>query len=260
MNLKELAESRVVMDADICGGRARIKGTRVTVSDIMLGLAEGMSHQEILRNFRSLQPKDIQAAIAYAFCVTDGVKLAISSSFGATKQLNAAKGEELLTKEEIDRSENDMFSKALEQQASIQEEITKEKVQQIKAKKIAKNKAPVVDTKLPPRERPYDLLIDISGEPNTKVFANEASIEQGINMDLDNYIFELRADGNAWLTYSTKEGVEIDQAMKRNLLVTYIGTDGNLKEAVFEGYLTTDRQHKVFIQKTNDGKVCGRAL
>ena len=258
MNLKELAESRVVMDADICGGKPRIRGSRVPLADIMLALAEGMSHQEILRNFRSLQPKDIQAALAYCFCVTDGVKLVIASSFGSSAQIG--NGEAILTKDELDREDNDSFSKVLAQQASIQEEITQEKVKQIKAKKIEKNKAPQLDPKLPPRERPYDLLIDISSESSTKIFANESSIEQSIDMSFDNYLFEQRSDKKAWLTYSSKDGVEIDQAMKRNLLVTYIGINGSLKEAVFEGYLTTDRQHKIFIQKANDGKVCGRAL
>jgi uncharacterized protein (DUF433 family) len=258
MNLKELAESRIVIDLDICSGKPRIRGTRVPVADIMLALAEGMSHQDVLRNFRSLQPKDIQAALAYCFCITDGVKLAIASSFGGVSQIGS--GADVLTKDEITQAENDIFSKVLAEQASIQEEITKEKVQQIKAKKIAKNKAPIVDPKLPPRERPYDLLIDISSEASTKVFSNEAEIEQGIDMSYDNYLFELRPDKKSWLTYSNKEGVEIDQAMKRNLLVTYVGLNGSIKEAVFEGYLTTDRQHKVFIQKTNDGKVCGRAL
>jgi len=258
MNLKDLAESRIVIDADVCSGKARIRGTRVPVSDILLALAEGMSHQDILRNFRSLQPKDIQAALAYCFCITDGVNLRISSSFSGTQEIGD--GEHIPTKEEITKVENDVFSKVLEEQASIQEEITKEKVQQIKEKKLSKSKAPVLEQQLPPRERPYDLLIDISAETSTKIFSNEADIEQGINMDEDNYIFESRPDGKSWLTYSTKDGVEIDQAMKRNLLVTYVGKDGNIKEAVFEGYLSTDRQHKIFLQKSGDGAVCGRAL
>ena len=264
MNLKELAESRIVIDPEICGGRARIKGTRVAVSDILLALAEDMSHQDILRNFRSLQAKDIQAALAYSFCITDNVAMIIGGSFESPRQIGDGDGTELLTKEEIDKQVNDSFSEALEQQASIQEEITRQKVQQIKEKKKAKAKEkkqiPVEDKKVPPKERPYDLLIDISGESSTKIFCYEQEIEQGVDMSYDNYLFEQRSDGKSWLTYSTKEGIEIDQEMKRNLLVTYIGIDGNLKEAVFEGYLTTDRQHKIFIQKTQDGKTCGRAL
>ncbi len=258
MNLKELAEARIVMDADICGGKARIRGTRVSVADVMLALAEGMSNQEVLRNFRSLQPKDIQAALAYSFCVNDNVPLRIESSFGATSQLGD--GEKILSAEELDSVQNDLFSKALEEQASIQEEITLEKVKQIKAKKASKSQTPQIEQKLPPRERPYDLLIDISSETSTFIFSDQEAIEQGIDLKYDNYLFEARADEKPWLTYSTKEGVEIDPAMKRNLLVTYIGNDGSLKEAIFEGYLTTDRQHKIFIQKKADGKTCGRAL
>jgi uncharacterized protein (DUF433 family) len=258
VNLKDLAESRIVIDQDICGGKARIRGTRVIVADVLLSLAEGMSNQDILRNFRSIQEKDIQACLAYCFCITDGIKLLIGSSFDGSVEIG--EGEKILTKEETKRIENDVFSQVLEEQALIQEEITKEKVEKIKQKKQAKSKAPVLDQKAPPQQRPYDLLIDISAEKATKIFSDDAHIEQGLDMQLDNYLFEKRNDNKLWLTYSIKEGVEIDQAMKRNLLVTYSASDGKLKEAVFEGYLTTDRQNKVFIQKTVDGKTCGRAL
>lgn len=257
VNLRELAESRIVIDEEVCSGKPRIKGTRVTVSDIMLSLAEGMSHQEILRNFRSIQPLDIQAAIAYSFCVADNVRLKISSSFGAIAEIGTDGVSHSVT---IEENENDLFSKILEEQASIQEEITKEKVAQIQARKIKKSKAPVISKREPPKERPYDLLIDISGEPLTKIFEGHENIEQGLDMTQDNYVFELRVDGKQWLTYSTKEGIEIDPAMKRNLLVTYKTEEGAMKEAVFEGYLTTDRQHKVFIQRTEDGETCGKAL
>lgn len=254
MNLRELAESRIVMDADICGGKARIRGTRVAVSDVLLALAEGMSDQDILRNFRSIRAKDIQAVLAYCFCITDGVNLSIGSS------LSGQKGEAITSREDLKQTENEVFSKVLEEQASIQEDITKEKVEQIKAKKIAKNKAPTLEQKLPPQERPYDLLIDISAETSTKIFTDKDSVEQGIDLSFDNYLFEARDDDKFWLTYSVKDGVEIDQAMKRNLLVTYKSDSGALKEEVFEGYLTTDRQHKVFLQRLKDGKACGRAL
>lgn len=257
MNLRELAESRIVIDEEVCSGRPRIKGTRVTVADIMLSLAEGLSHQEILRNFRSMQPLDIQAAIAYSFCLADNVKLKISSSFGGIAEIGSSGA---LNSVDIEENENDLFSKILEEQASIQEDITKEKVAQIQARKIKKSKAPVISKREPPKERPYDLLIDISGEDLTKVFKEDENIEQGLDMTQDNYVFVSRSDGKQWLTYSTKEGVDIDPAMRRNLLVTYKDANDEMKEAVFEGYLTTDRQHKVFIQRTEDGITCGKAL
>lgn len=268
MNLKELVENRIVIDDEICHGKPRIKGTRVTVADILLALAEGMSNNDILRNFRSIQGQDIQAAIAYAYCVSDNVKLKLRSSFGEQKLIGSGNGSaieasnEIKTAAELEEEERKRFAEALAEQAAIQEEITKEKVAQIKAKKSQKAVTPGVGTnrKEPPKERPYDLLIDISAEASTRIFNDADHLEQGLDMSSDNYIFELRKDGKPWLTYSIKEGIEIDPAMKRNLLVTYKGHNGIKQEAVFEGYLTTDRQHKVFLQKTPDGDTCGRAL
>ena len=51
---------------DVCGGALCAKGTRVLVTNILDSLAEGSSRKEILRSYPSLQPKHIDAAIAYA--------------------------------------------------------------------------------------------------------------------------------------------------------------------------------------------------
>jgi len=258
MGLRDLAESRIVIDEDICSGKPRIRGTRVSVADILLALTEGLSYQEIIRNFRSIQVNDIKAAVAYAFCITEGMKLRIASSI-STNEFHDVGEMAAITQEDYQDEQNKLFAQALEEQATIQEEITKEKVAQIKAKKIQRNQAPQLDRKEPPKERPYDLLIDISGEESTYVFNDQHGIEQALEMNYDNYLFEKRSDGKQWLTYSGRDGIEIDQAMKRNLLVTYKGLDGSMKEAIFEGYLSSDRQHKVFIQRV-DEVTCGRAL
>ncbi len=260
MNLKQLAEARIVMDEDICSGKPRIKGTRVTVADVLLCLAEGLSQQEILRNFRSLQPQDIQAVVAYAYCVTDKTKLTIRSSFGENMSHAIADKDGTTDTKQTEEDINSKFSKVLEEQASIQAEITKEKIEQIQAKKTQKSKAPSLPKQEAPKERPYDLLIDISGDKSTRVFNDEDALEQALNLDFENYVFENREDAKAWLTYSVREGIEIDQAMKRNLLVTYKALNGKIKEGIFEGYLTTDRQHKVFMQRDEQGNTCGRAL
>ena len=255
MNLKQIAESRIVIDPEVCSGKPRIKGTRVLVSDILLSLAEGLSNTEILRNFRGLQPDDLKAAIAYAFCVTDGIKMKIGSAFDPISEDGT-----MLPLEQAEDMEKKLFSKALEEQAAIQDDITKEKLAELKAKKNQKTISPkYVDEKEPaPKERPYDLLIDISGEPLTRVFKDVDGFEQGLDMSMDNYVFVVRKDEKPWLCYSTRDGIEIDQAMRRSLLVTY-SDSGIIKKEVFEGYLTTDRQHKIFIQKVN-GKACGSAL
>lgn len=64
----ELA-NRIVTDPDVCGGRPRIKGTRVTV-EFLLGLkAAGWTEQQILENYPHLTVDDLQAVFAYAEAV-----------------------------------------------------------------------------------------------------------------------------------------------------------------------------------------------
>lgn len=62
MNLFE----RISVDPEICHGKACIRGTRIMISVILDNLAAGVSHEEILKSYPSLNAEDIQAAIAYA--------------------------------------------------------------------------------------------------------------------------------------------------------------------------------------------------
>ena len=55
-----------VRDKAICGGEPVFKGTRVTLRTVLASLAAGDSAEEILSDFPSLKPEDIQAAIAFA--------------------------------------------------------------------------------------------------------------------------------------------------------------------------------------------------
>lgn len=48
------------------GGKPCIKGTRITVYDILGALANGMSAAEILEDFPELTREDIQACLEYA--------------------------------------------------------------------------------------------------------------------------------------------------------------------------------------------------
>ena len=57
---------RITVEPDKCGGRPCIRGLRIRVTDILGMLAEGVSHEEILRHFPYLEPDDIKAALAYA--------------------------------------------------------------------------------------------------------------------------------------------------------------------------------------------------
>ncbi len=57
--------ARIVSDPAICGGRPRIRGTRIEVVLILDALAEGLSPDEIVSHFPTLQPADVLAAAAY---------------------------------------------------------------------------------------------------------------------------------------------------------------------------------------------------
>lgn len=65
MAKRDLLE-RISSDPEICHGKACIKGTRIMVSIILDSLAEGSTAEEILKDYPSLKPEDIQAAFAYA--------------------------------------------------------------------------------------------------------------------------------------------------------------------------------------------------
>ncbi len=250
MNLRELAESRIVIDPDVLAGKPRIRGTRVTVADILLSLAEGLSEQEILRTHRGLRAEDLKAAMAYSYCVSDGIKLKIGSGTGTeTKHIDVARRDPDL--------EAQNFTKALESQAAIQEEITKTKIAQIKEEKSKKKANATKPTAPEKREAEFD--ITISENETLRIFHATELYEQALDLNYDVYVFEQRSDGLSWLTYSNKEGIEIDQGIKRLIKVNY--RDGStLKQGVFDGYLTNDRHHKIFIQRLADGKSGGRGL
>ena len=48
------------------GGKPCIRGTRITVYDVLEYLASGMSEQEILKDFPYLAKEDILAALSFA--------------------------------------------------------------------------------------------------------------------------------------------------------------------------------------------------
>lgn len=56
---------RISINPKICHGRACIRGTRIMVSVILDNLASGLSSEEILKSYPTLNLEDIQAAISY---------------------------------------------------------------------------------------------------------------------------------------------------------------------------------------------------
>jgi uncharacterized protein (DUF433 family) len=57
-------QERITVNPAVCHGKACIRGTRVMVSVILDNLAAGVSRQEIIDSYPSIQEVDIQAALA----------------------------------------------------------------------------------------------------------------------------------------------------------------------------------------------------
>ena len=58
--------THIVINNDIRFGKPCIKGTRITVGDILQWLSAGMTEQEILEDYPELQNIHIKAALAFA--------------------------------------------------------------------------------------------------------------------------------------------------------------------------------------------------
>jgi len=59
-------QNRITLDPEVRGGKPCTKGTRITVYDILEYLAGGMTEDEMLEDFPSLQREDIRAALEFA--------------------------------------------------------------------------------------------------------------------------------------------------------------------------------------------------
>jgi uncharacterized protein (DUF433 family) len=58
--------ARIVIDPEIRFGKPCVRGTRITVGDVLSYLASGMSEQQILADFPQLTSEDILACLAFA--------------------------------------------------------------------------------------------------------------------------------------------------------------------------------------------------
>jgi uncharacterized protein (DUF433 family) len=56
---------RITSNPDILDGRACIRGIRISVSLILNLLANGMSFEEIIREYPDLEPEDIRQALLH---------------------------------------------------------------------------------------------------------------------------------------------------------------------------------------------------
>jgi uncharacterized protein (DUF433 family) len=57
---------RFTFDPDTMGGRACIRGLRITVATIVGQIADGASSDEVLADYPALEPDDIKQTLGYA--------------------------------------------------------------------------------------------------------------------------------------------------------------------------------------------------
>ncbi len=59
-------EDRITVTPGVRSGKPCIKGTRITVYDVLEYLAGGMTEEQILADFPDLTAEDIKACLAFA--------------------------------------------------------------------------------------------------------------------------------------------------------------------------------------------------
>ena len=57
---------RIMIDPNVRFGKPVVRGTRISVGDVLSYLAGGMSEDEILKDFPQLSRDDIRACLAFA--------------------------------------------------------------------------------------------------------------------------------------------------------------------------------------------------
>jgi uncharacterized protein (DUF433 family) len=66
-----LGFDRITFDPNILGGKACIRGMRISVSLIVNLVANGMTIDEIMAEYPDLEPEDVQQALRYAAWATE---------------------------------------------------------------------------------------------------------------------------------------------------------------------------------------------
>lgn len=70
---------RITIDNDKRSGRPCVRGTRITVADVLGWLASGMSEAEILADYQALTAEDIRACLAYAAAEVDHASVTVAA-------------------------------------------------------------------------------------------------------------------------------------------------------------------------------------
>ena len=62
---------RITFDPTVMGGRASVRGMRITVALVVNLVANGMSIEDIIREYPELEAEDIRQALQYASELTN---------------------------------------------------------------------------------------------------------------------------------------------------------------------------------------------
>ena len=71
---------RITRSASVMGGKACVRGIRVTVSNLLAQIAIGRTHAELLSDYPYLQPEDITQVLEYAAWLAEEREFALSAS------------------------------------------------------------------------------------------------------------------------------------------------------------------------------------
>jgi len=83
-----LGLERITFDPDVMGGRACIRGMRVTVSLVVNLIASGMSTKEILEAYPYLEAEDVSECLRYAvWLAEDGCVISVTEGQIRARQL-----------------------------------------------------------------------------------------------------------------------------------------------------------------------------
>ena len=66
MKTEEELLERIVVNPEIMGGKPVVKGTRITVEQVLKLLAQGLSLKEIVKDYPHLTREDVAAVLLYA--------------------------------------------------------------------------------------------------------------------------------------------------------------------------------------------------
>lgn len=70
---------RIVIENGTRGGRPCIRGTRITVSDVLGWMASGMTPDEVLADYDELTRDDLRACLAYAASEVDHASVTVAA-------------------------------------------------------------------------------------------------------------------------------------------------------------------------------------